>query len=48
MFALISATTMESLAELLQGTKSSSRRTTEQLERVFDPVLKTQEAYKYS
>jgi hypothetical protein len=39
---------MESLAELLQGTKGSSRGTAEQLERIFDPVLKTQEAYKYS
>jgi hypothetical protein len=48
MFVLITATIMESFAELLQGTKGPSRRTTEQLERIFDPVLKAQEACKCS
>ena len=42
------ATIVESLVELLQGTESSCRRTTEQPERVFDPVLKAQEACKHS
>lgn len=45
---LFVATIVESLVELLQGTESSCGRATEQPERVFDPVLKAQEACKRS